>query len=200
MDIIHVAYLAEALLDRHIDRVSAYANARTTGAGVEDIVSCRFETPDSAAVANVGWSFGPDGIDGPGGMEVSGTLGRLAISYENGGTFAPFRELRLTDREGTRVVASSTGAPPGTVPLAVQEFADAVAARRSPASPGEDGQRSLEVVMAAYESAALGRTVTLPLERTDPLFLRGVIGLRELELPEWSPVRQKRIFGVAGAR
>jgi len=199
MDIIHLAYLAEAMLDRRVDRVSAYANARAAGAGVEDIVSCRFETPDSAAVVNVGWSFGPDGIDGPGGIEVSGTLGRIAVINENGGTFAPFHELRLTDRDGTRVVATTDVAPIGTVPLAVQEFAEAVAAGRPPAAPGEDGQRYVEAVLAAYESAALGRTVALPLDRADPVFLRGVIGLRELELPAWTPVRQKRIFGVAGA-
>lgn len=196
MDIIHLVYLAEGLLGRPIDRVSAYANVRAAGAGVEDIVSCRFETPDSAAIVNVGWSFGPDGIDGPGGAEVSGTLGRLTILNENGGTFAPFRDLRLTDRDGTRVVANSDVAPVGTVPLVVSEFAAAVAAGRSPAATGEDGQRCLEVVLAAYESAALGRTIALPLDRADPVFLRGVIGLREMELPAWSPVRQKGIFGV----
>jgi predicted dehydrogenase len=198
MDIIHLVYLAEALLDRRIDRVSAYANVRAAGAGVEDIVSCRFETPDSAAIVNVGWSFGPDGIDGPGGIEVSGTLGRFAIINENGGTFAPFRELRLTDRDGTRVVATSDAAPVGTVPLAVKEFAEAVAAGRAPAASGEDGQRYLEAVLGSYESAALGRTIALPLDHADPVFLSGVIGLRELELPSWTPVRQKRIFGVAG--
>ena len=64
-----------------------------------------------------------------------------------------------------------------------------MAAGRPPAAPGEDGLRYLEAVMAAYESAALGRTVPLPLERTDPLFLRGVIALREFEPPAWSPVR-----------
>ena len=53
--------------------------------------------------------------------------------------------------------------------------------------------------MAAYESAALGRTVALPLDHSDPLYLRGAIGLRELELPDWSPVRRKGIFGVAAA-
>jgi predicted dehydrogenase len=131
-------------------------------------------------------------------MEVSGTRGRLAIIYENGGTFAPFRELRLTDRDGTRTVATSAVAPEGTVPLAVQEFAEAVASGRPPAASGEDGQRYLEAVLAAYESAALGRTIALPLDHTDPVFLHGVIGLRELELPEWTPVRRKRIFGVAG--
>jgi len=198
MDIIHLVYLAEALLERPIDRVSAYANARAAGAGVEDIVSCRYETPDSAAIVNVGWSFGPDGIDGPGGVEVSGTLGRLAILNENGGTFAPFRELRLTDRDGTRVVMNSDVAAVQTIPLAVEEFAEAVAAGRPPAATGEDGQRYLEAVLAAYESAALGRTVALPLDHADPVFLRGVTGLRELSLPAWAPVRRKGIFGVAG--
>jgi predicted dehydrogenase len=199
IDIIHLAYLAEALLDRRVERVSAYANARTSGAGVEDVVSSRFETADSTAIINVGWSSGPDGIDGPGGIEVSGTDGRLAITYENGGTFAPFHELRLTDRAGRRVLETTAKAPQGTVPLAVQEFAAAIADDREPAAPGEDGQRTLEAVMAAYESAALGRTVALPLDRSDPLYLRGAIGLRELELPDWSPVRRKAIFGVAPA-
>jgi predicted dehydrogenase len=199
IDIIHLAYLAEALLGRRIERVSAYANAREVGAAVEDIVSCRFETAESAAVVNVGWAFGPDGIDGPGGMEVSGTQGRLTISYENGGTFAPFHELRLTDRDGTRAVSPTTTAPHGTVALAVEEFAAALAAGSSPAAPGEDGLRSLEAIMAAYESAAVGRTVGLPLATTDPVFRRGVVGLQELGLPEWSPVRRKRIFGVADA-
>ncbi len=199
IDIIHLVYLAEALLDRRVERVSAYANARTMGAGVEDVVAGRFETPDSAALINVGWSFGAHGIDGPGGIEVSGTHGRLAIAYEDGGTFAPFRELRLTDHAGTRVVETTEKAPQGTVPLAVRAFAAAVAAGQPPAASGEDGQRNLEAVMAAYESAALGRTVGLPLEPGDPLFQRGAIGLRELELPDWSPVRRKGIFGVAAA-
>jgi predicted dehydrogenase len=198
MDIMHLVYLAEALLDRRIDRVSAYANARAAGAGVEDIVSCRFETPDSAAIVNVGWSFGPDGIDGPGGVEVSGTRGRLAILNENGGTFAPFRELRLTDGDGTRAVATSDVVSVETVPLVVKEFAEAVAAGRSPVATGKDGQRYLEAVLAAYESAALGRTIALPLDHADPVFLRGVIGLRELELPAWTQVSQKGIFGVGG--
>lgn len=199
IDIIHLAYVAEALLGRHIERVSAYANARTMGAGVEDIVSCRFETEESAALVNVGWAFGPDGIDGPGGIEVSGTLGRLAIRYEDGGTFAPFSELRLTDREGTRTVVPTTTAPQGTVVLAVEEFALAVAAGFAPAAPGEDGLRYLEAIMAAYESAAIGATVTLPLATTDPVFRLGAVGLRELDLPSWTPVSRKRIFGVAGA-
>jgi predicted dehydrogenase len=199
MDIIHLAYLAEALLDRRVERVSAYANARTTGAGVEDIVSTRFETAENAAVINVGWSSGPDGIDGPGGIEVSGTDGRVAIAYENGGTFSPFQELRFTDRTGTRVIEPTAKAPHGTIPLAVQDFAEAVAGHRAPAAPGEDGHRTLEGVMAAYESAALGRTIGLPLDPGDPLYLHGAVGLRELDMPEWSPVRRKGIFGVAAA-
>ena len=136
IDIIHLAYLAEALLDRRVERVSAYANARTMGAGVEDVVLSRFETPDSTALINVGWSSRPDEIDGPGGIEVGGADGRLAIIYENGGTFAPFHELRLTDRAGTRVLETTAKPPHGTIPLAVQEFAGAVAGpapRRRPA-------------------------------------------------------------------
>jgi hypothetical protein len=83
--------------------------------------------------------------------------------------------------------------------LAVEEFAAAVAAGVAPAAPGEDGLRYLEAIMAAYESAATGCTVALPLAATDPLFRQGVIGLREMDLPAWTAVSRKRIFGVAGA-
>ena len=133
IDIIHLAYLAEALLDRRVERVSAYANARTMGAGVEDIVVVPLR--DSRERGRSSMSAGApvrDGIDGPGGIEVSGTDGRLAIAYENGGTFAPFQELRLTDRAGTRVIETTAKAPQGTVPLAVQEFAEAVARSSRP--------------------------------------------------------------------
>jgi hypothetical protein len=85
------------------------------------------------------------------------------------------------------------------VVLAVEEFAAAVAAGVAPAASGEDGLRFLEAIMGAYESAATGQTVALPLATTDPVFQRGVVGLRELDLPAWTSVSRKRIFGVAGA-
>ncbi len=188
MDMLHVAYLAETFLGGPIERVSAWVHARRARADVEDIAVCRFESASGAAIVNVGWGFGP------GGVEISGTAGRISIRYENNGTFAPFAELLVSDRDGTRRADVSPGGP--TIPLAVRAFAEAVATGRQPPATGADGLRLVEAVAAAYQSAALGRTVCLPLDRADPVHLEGVTGLRTLDLPSWTPVRRRQMFGV----
>jgi len=188
MDLIHLVYLAEAFLCRPIERVSAYVNVRQRKSSVEDIAACRFETPDSVALVNVGWGVGP------GGVEISGTDGRLAIRYEDGGTFTPFREMVLSDHRGSRAVDTPLGEHP--MELVIRDFAESLTAGRPSAATGEQGLRFLEATVAAYQSAATGCTVGLPLDPTGPVFLHGLSGLRDLDLPNWTPVRRKEIFGV----
>ena len=60
----------------------------------------------------------------------------------------------------------------------------------------KQGLHILEATLAVYLSAALGRTVGLPIEPGHPVYERGVAGLRELDLPDWSPIRRRRLFGV----
>jgi predicted dehydrogenase len=189
MDFLHVIYLAEALLGQSIERVSAYVTARKRN-GVEDLALCRFEAADRAAIVNVGWGVGP------GGIEISGTTGRLAIRYEGGGTspFATFKELTLVNERGSRAV--DVQADTGFLEPAIVDFAEAVQGGRPPAATGEQGLHVLEAAVAAYESAATGRTIALPLDEADPVYQRGVAGIAELDLPTWSPVRSKQIFGV----
>jgi predicted dehydrogenase len=193
MDMLHVVYVAEALLGQPIERVSAYVTARQRDSGVEDLASCRFEASDSVAVVNVGWGVGP------GGIEISGTTGRLAIRYEGGGTspFVPFEELILVDERGSRTL----DVPPSDsyLELAIVEFAESVAAGLPPIAPGEQGLHILEATVAAYESAATGRMIAVPLDRADPVYQRGVGGLAELDIPAWSPIRSKGIFGVVAS-
>ncbi|MGH2819208.1 MAG: Gfo/Idh/MocA family protein [Actinomycetota bacterium] len=190
MDLLHVVYLAEALLGEPIERVSAYVTARNRNSGVEDLALCRFEAADSVAIVNVGWGVGP------GGIEISGTTGRLAIRYEGGGTspFAPFEELVIVDERGSR----SVDVPPdnGFLERAIVDFAESIAGDRTPIAPGEQGLHILEATVGAYKSAATGRTITLPLDRADPMFQRGVGGVMELDIPAWSPIRSNGIFGV----
>ncbi len=52
------------------------------------------------------------------------------------------------------------------MPQEMQHFTDCVLDDRPPLETGADGRVSLEVVYAAYRSAAEGRTVTFPLELT----------------------------------
>lgn len=66
---------------------------------------------------------------------------------------------------------------------------------RNPIAAG-NGRMALEVVLASYESAATGRETVLPLSKDDPLYPRGVEGLRDVELSRKSPIYQKNIFAV----
>ena len=168
IDIIHLAYLAEALLDRRVERVSAYANARTMGAGVEDLVSSRFETPESAAAHQCRLEL-RSGRDRRSGRHRGQWHRRSARDH--------LRERRHV-RALSRAPAHGSGrqarprddgeGPAGHGAARGAGVRGRSPVHRAPAAPGEDGQRTLEAVMAAYESAALGRTVALPLEPQRP--------------------------------
>ncbi len=189
MDMLHVIYLAEALLGRKIVRASAWLDARRPGSAVEDIALCRFETDTNAALVNVGWGIGP------GGVSLSGPNGRMEVTYRNGGSgaFAPFERLLVDGRSGRR---EETDIPFDAGMEAIMlDFASAIRDGRDPIAPGEQALHTLEATLAAYASAALGRTVALPLEPGDPIYRLGVGGVRELTMPAWSPIRQQRLFG-----
>jgi hypothetical protein len=58
---------------------------------------------------------------------------------------------------------------------ALEDFARSVFEDRAPLASAEIGRRSLEVILAGYASAALGRTVALPLEKTMPVYQNGIL-------------------------
>jgi predicted dehydrogenase len=190
MDMLHIVYLAEALLGAPIERVSAWVTARADDAPVEDIALARFETSMNAALVNVGWGLGM------GGFGVSGPLGRIEVTYEDGGNgaFVPIDRLVVHGRSGRDEV---TGLPfeDGVRPL-ISDLADAIRAGRPPIASGAQGAHILEATLAVYASGATGRTWDLPLTPGEPLYERGVAGLAELDLTPSSPIRTKRIFGL----
>jgi predicted dehydrogenase len=201
MDMLHGVYVAESLLGGPLRRASAHIDSLDAGAGVEDLALCRFETTSNAALVNIGWGHGP------GGIEVSGTKGRLSVRYRDGGTtpWAPLEQLLVTTPAGTRVELEGVpgdGALGLSQPIfdsfdhLVADFADAVLSGRTPTASGADGQRILEATLAAYESGATGEVVSVPLEPGDPVFEDGVLGLRHLNLPEWSPLRRQSLFSL----
>jgi predicted dehydrogenase len=191
MDMLHIVYLAEALLGRPIERVSGWLHARGPQAQVEDIALARLEVEGGAALVNVGWGRGP------GGFAVSGPAGRIEVSYEDGGSgaFAPFDRLEVHGRSGHRTereMPSDLGIR-GTL----RDFAEAVATARDPAAPGEQGLHILEATLAVYLSASTGGTVELPLPAEHPVSRLGVAGLAEVDLPASSPPRRLRLFGLS---
>ena len=80
MDMLHVVYVAEALLGRPFRAVSAHVSGRAAGARVEDLAVCRFEADEAVALVNVGWGVGP------GGIAIVEPDGRIEIGYDGGGT------------------------------------------------------------------------------------------------------------------
>jgi predicted dehydrogenase len=190
MDMLHIVYLAEALLGKPIERVSAWVDARRDGSPVEDLTLSRFEAADAAALVNVGWG------SGPGGFRVSGPGGRIEVNYRDGGSgaFAPFERLVVHGRSGR--IERTELPEDDSMGAILRDFAGAIRDGRDPVAPGEQALHILETVLAVYESAAVGRTVELPLGADDPVRRLGVAGLRELPMPAWSPIRRRRMFGL----
>jgi predicted dehydrogenase len=201
MDILHGVYLAESLLGSKLQRVSAYADNLDPQSNVEDLALCRFETERNAGLVNIAWGHGP------GGIEVTGTEGRISALYANGGTapWSDFERVTVTTAAGTRVEhdASVDGGADGYAALGdafrhvFRDFAEAVRDGRAPRTSGGDGLRILEATVGALKSAATGELVSIPLDREDPVFRRGVLGVEELDLPDWSPVRRRGLYRQA---
>lgn len=199
MDMLHGVYLAQHLLGEPVAAVSAFVDGRD-GESVEDLALYRLEAGRSAALVNVGWGLGR------GGVSVHGTAGRMRATYQNDGTmpWAPFERLLVTTADGTRAVDLPAGRQLAELVSAamrdtVADFARAVRSGDSGAASGADALATLEATVAAYASAALGHSVALPLDAADPLHLRGILGLRELPLPERSLVGSLGLFGLGNA-
>ena len=202
MDMLHAVYLAEQLLGAPFVRVSGFADADLPGArgdGVETLALARFEADQgdrtSVAMVNMAWGYGP------GGVQVTGTEGRLVIRYVDDSTppWAPLAGITVTTVEGTR----STDVPVGmelpakmsaAMTLALADIADAVRSGGQPAATGRDALHTLACTMATYTSAALGRTVQIEDAGAPGVWTAGVSALAGLELPEFSPVARGRLF------
>ena len=197
MDMLHALYATEHLLGRRAQRVSAYVSGGRNHPRVEELALCRLETDGPTALVNVGWGVGP------GGFFIEGESGSLEVTYRDGGTnpFVPFESLVVRTAAGARREPLPAGSE--LLPLVIEgiggiidDFIDAIGAGRAPMASGDEGLHALELTLAAYESAAVGRTVAVPLDRDDPLYLRGAGAVNELDMPAWSPVRRQGMFAT----
>lgn len=197
MDILHGVYVAESLLGEPLVRASAYADNADPDSNVEDIALCRFETESNAGLVNIAWGHGP------GSLEVIGSAGRVLALNRDGGTspWSPLERVLVTTEAGTRAELDVTGeneddyqALRETFDEVVADFAAALLSKQPSRASGEDGLRILEATVGALESAATGRIAPVPLDRDDPVYRRGIVGIEELELPEWSPARRRGLY------
>jgi predicted dehydrogenase len=172
-------------------------NLDHSGEAVEDftLVNCHFDT--GYVTVQLWWG------DGPSGLEVSGTHGRILVFYQNFG-IGPFAELEsftLVNREGRQEHQPRKGKPfSNNFTQMHADFVEAIRAGREPVAPAEAGLRSLEATLAAYVSGATGRLVSLPLAPDDPVYQRGVLGLQELPMWKDSPLVRRGLFGLPTSR
>lgn len=198
MDMVHVLYLTEFFLGGPIRAVTAVVdNLDHAGEAVEDftLVNCHFDS--GYAAVHLWWG------DGPGGLEIAGTHGRILVFYENyaTGPFTTLASFTLVNREGRQEHQPRNGkAASNTFAHIHADFVEALRAGREPVAPAAAGLRSLEATLAAYVSGATGRTVSLPLAPDDPVYQRGVLGLRELPLWADSPLVRRGVFGLHASR
>jgi UDP-N-acetyl-2-amino-2-deoxyglucuronate dehydrogenase len=200
MNIVHAVYLAESLTGEPILRASAHIDAPGPDWHVEDLATCRFETRSRVALVNIGWG------NGPGGVFVTGTDSRIDIRYDNGSTppWANLEHVRVTTAAGTREVlgpATEQRVGLGDFPshsIAFRAVACAVAEAAhglgQPIATGADGLRALEATIAAYLSAATGRTVPIPLDRDSAPFQHGSLGVPKVKHVAWSPFTGTQLF------
>jgi len=195
MDMMHALYVAEFFMGEPIRHVSAVVdNLDHSGETVEDFTLANYYFDSGYATVNMWWG------GGPGGVEIGGTKGRLMIFYENYGIgpFTPLESFTLVNDKGRKNYQprGENYSPDNFVRLHA-DFAEAVRTGRDPVATGEAGRRALEATLGAYESAATGRAVTLPLASDDPVFQSGVMGLRQLKLWQAGPLVKHGVFGLA---
>ncbi len=177
MDMIHAMYVLPWLMGGPIQSVSAAVDTRRTASGPiqaqgEDVALCRFGFASGFGLVNMAWG------DGPGGVEIMGTEGRLLLFYDAFGT-GPFVKpaqlhvYRGYERQPVELVVQPSRGAGGVW----HNFVRSVAGEEAPIAPGEQACTALEAVVAAYASAARQRTVHLPLDTADPLYQQGAAAL-----------------------
>lgn len=193
MDMIHVFYVAEYLMRDRIKAVSAVVDSLSDpGDSVEDITLAHLYFDRGYASVSLSWGLGPGGVD------VTGSKGRLVAPYgvTDNGPVAVCDELTVVTREQETILPLANPRRIFDTFVKVhQDFARAVTEDREPAAPAVEGLRALEAAMAAYASAVTGQVVELPLRPEDPVFLQGTDGLRALDPWPGSPVPRARILG-----
>jgi predicted dehydrogenase len=195
MDLIHVFYLAEYLMSDQISGVSAVVdNFGSPEDQVEDFVLAHLYFPDGYASVNVSWS------QGPGGLEVTGSRGRILAFYEDykTGPFSTFEEMTLVNEVGKKVFRPREGQEviDDTFDEVHGDFIEAIRDDRDPVATAEDGARSLQAALATYSSGMLGHRVPLPLSVDDPVYQEGVAGLRLISPQDMDPLRRNSLFGM----
>ena len=201
MDMIHAVYLAEWLVGEEAQQVMAFVDAPEYAHRqpvIEDLALVQIAFPSAYAVIHMAWG------EGVGGADISGSEGQIRMrykQYQSGGFNQPI-ELYSVDSNWNRrdhAIANREEhleAVADSFTELYADFRDAIRQDREPMAPAAAAARALEIVLGAYQSAVTGRVVRLPLDRAGPVYKKGVDGLVDLDIWEYSKTKAAGLFGL----
>lgn len=200
MDMIHAVYLTEWLAGKQAIQVNAFVDAPEYAHRqpvVEDLALLQIAFPSSYALINMAWGQGVGGVD------VSGSSGQIRMrykSYQTSGFNQPVELYSIKDWQRTDHAIPNLPEHMDNIARSFTElwsdFRDAIFENREPIAPARAGERALQIALAAYLSAATGRTVTLPLAPDHPIYQEGIGGMKKVAIFEQSRTKAAGLFGL----
>jgi predicted dehydrogenase len=194
MDMLHAVYMAAFFMAGPARAAGAIADNLThPGDTVEDFSLVHYYFDSGYATVNMWWGRGPNCF------AFSGTEGQMLYFHPDHQTgHKPVDGFILLNDQGREVfpVEELMAGFKQSFAAIHTDFIDAIRTGRPPIAPAEAGLAALEATLAAYTSAATGRVVSLPLPKDDPVYRKGVQGLRELAVWAESPLRKRGVFGL----
>lgn len=173
MDIgVHSFYLTELMHGAPAQAVQARMRYMPTG--VDDHAYCQLDFGAATGLVNIAWG------EGTARFEIDGTAGYISYVYDEGAGYfgGAVRAVRVGTAEGPTLTHH---VPPGRTQFTPELFADLVDTitgdRDAFRSFGPDGRRTLEIALAAYESADSGRPAALPVTPDRPVYAAGAVPL-----------------------
>ena len=169
MNAIHQLDALRFMTGLEVTRVTGEWVSFTGLAEVEDVIDVLLRYSNGAIGTIDTANYAPGGGE-PGALRIYGSKGQIQLA--RGGVVRvyveePFGGLQsepsmpaLAAGEWHEVPAGERG---NSRMLLLDDFARAVTAGQRPAITGEDGRAAIEIVLAAYQSADRGGTVTLPM-------------------------------------
>ncbi len=200
MDMIHAVYLCEWLFGEHAQQVMAFVDAPTYAARepvVEDLALLQIAFPSGYATIHMGWGQGVGGVD------ASGSEGHLRMRYNQYQTSGFNQPAELYSvRNWERNDHSLDNLPTHMDNIARSftqlwaDFRDAIREKRAPIAPARTGQRALDVALGAYLSGVTGQAISLPLDKQNPVYHKGIDGIKEIAAWELSRTKSAGLFGL----
>ena len=200
MDMIHAVYLSEWLFDAPAQQVMAFADAPEYAQReplVEDLILMQIAFPTGYAAIHMGWGQGVGGVD------ASGSEGHLRMrykKYQTSGFNQPEELYSVRDWVRTDYAFDNLPDPMETTGQSFTgiwaDFRDAIQTGRQSVMPASSGKRALEIALGGYLSSVTGRVVTLPLPVDHPVYQRGIAGMRDVDVWEYSRTKTAGLFGL----